>query len=115
MCSTDWGLWSSPLQERLGCLPGIRRLFSQHVLGDEDEALSEVGQIPVPAVAHHQPAQGGGVGQGEQVYILRGGLDPRQLDGPQEQLGTDDDAHPLPAIARVVTVFSVSRMILGLK
>ena len=41
MCSTDWGLWSSPLQGRIGCLPGIRRLFSQHVLGDEDEALNE--------------------------------------------------------------------------
>ena len=81
MCSTDWGLWSSPLQERLGCLPGIRRLFSQHVLGDEDEALSEVGQIPVPAVAHHQLADGGGIGQREQVQLLSGSLIGRDMDG----------------------------------
>ena len=51
-----------------------------------------MGQIPALPVARHQLAEGGGVGEGEEVHSFRvvGG----RGDGPEEQLGADGDAHP---------------------
>ena len=53
----------------------------QGLLGQLDEPLPKVGEIAVPAVAHHQLADGGGIGQREQVQLLSGSLIGRDMDG----------------------------------
>ena len=66
-----------------------RRLSRQSLLGHGNEPLPEVGEIAVPPVTRHQLAEGGGVGQREQVHALGGGRGGG--DGPEEQLRTDGD------------------------
>ena len=66
---------------RGSCTGGLVLGSSQDVLRQLDEPLAEVGQVPVPAVAHHQLADGGGVGEGKEVQGVGGGAGGGHVDG----------------------------------
>lgn len=70
----------------------LSSIICRGLLGDGDEALAEVGQGAVQAIARDEAAEGGRVGEGEEVHPGGGGGGGG--DGPQEQLRADGDAHP---------------------